>query len=137
MCVYGKVSAAVQMPILSYMGLDVFNLPPCSSATPSHTASTPFWNALRISRKPCRSGTNWAFTSMPSPRVSWLLASGKLVARYCREQAALGTDIYVDPVMGDYGKLYGGASESTVRCMKGDAERIASLFSQLYRGLAC
>ena len=30
----------------------------------------------------------------------------KLVARYCREQAALGTDIYVDPVMGDYGKLY-------------------------------
>ena len=42
----------------------------------------------------------------------------KLVARYCREQAALGTDIYVDPVMGDYGKLYGGASESTVRCMK-------------------
>ena len=27
MCGYGKVSAAVQMPILSYMGLDVFNLP--------------------------------------------------------------------------------------------------------------
>ena len=25
MCGYGKVSAAVQMPILSYMGLDVFN----------------------------------------------------------------------------------------------------------------
>ena len=24
MCGYGKVSAAVQMPILSYMGLDVF-----------------------------------------------------------------------------------------------------------------
>ena len=34
--------------------------------------------------------------------------------RYCREQAALGTDIYVDPVMGDYGKLYGGASERDV-----------------------
>ena len=27
MCGYGKVSAAVQMPILSYMGLDVFSLP--------------------------------------------------------------------------------------------------------------
>ena len=27
MCGYGKVSAAVQMPILSYMGHDVFNLP--------------------------------------------------------------------------------------------------------------
>ena len=27
MCGYGKVSAAVQMPILSYMGHDVYNLP--------------------------------------------------------------------------------------------------------------
>ena len=35
-----------------------------------------------------------------------VLRQAKLVARYCREQAALGTDIYVDPVMGDYGKLY-------------------------------
>ena len=26
LCGYGKVSAAVQMPILYYMGLDVFNL---------------------------------------------------------------------------------------------------------------
>ena len=42
----------------------------------------------------------------------------KLVARYCREQAALGTDIFVDPVIGDYGKLYGGANEGTVRCMQ-------------------
>lgn len=72
MCGYGKVSAAVQMPILSYMGLDVFNLPTMLISNTFPYGKYAIWNALRISRKPCRSGTNWAFTSMPSPRVSWL-----------------------------------------------------------------
>lgn len=119
MCGYGKVSAAVQMPILSYMGLDVFNLPTmlisntfpygkyaileCTSYIEEALQK---WNELGIHFDVITTGF------MASERQA------KLVARYCREQAALGTDIYVDPVMGDYGKLYGGASESTVRCMK-------------------
>lgn len=119
MCGYGKVSAAVQMPILSYMGLDVFNLPTmlisntfpygkyaileCTSYIEEALQK---WNELGIHFDAITTGF------MASERQA------KLVARYCREQAALGTDIYVDPVMGDYGKLYGGASESTVRCMK-------------------
>lgn len=119
MCGYGKVSAAVQMPILSYMGLDVFNLPTmlisntfpygkyaileCTSYIEEALQK---WNELGIHFDAITTGF------MASERQA------KLVAHYCREQAALGTDIYVDPVMGDYGKLYGGASESTVRCMK-------------------
>lgn len=42
----------------------------------------------------------------------------KMVAHYCREQAEQGTEIFVDPVMGDYGRLYSGANEGTVRCMR-------------------
>ena len=42
----------------------------------------------------------------------------RTVAHYCREQAQQGTEIFVDPVMGDYGRLYSGANEGTVRCMQ-------------------
>lgn len=119
MCGYGKVSAAVQMPILSYMGLDVFNLPTMliSNTFPygkyAILESTSYmeealqkWNELGIHFDAITTGF------MASEHQA------QLVARYCRQQAEKGTDIFVDPVMGDYGKLYGGANEGTIRCMK-------------------
>lgn len=42
----------------------------------------------------------------------------KLVADYCREQAAVGVPVFVDPIMGDEGKLYSGSSETTIRLMR-------------------
>ena len=119
MCGYGKVAAAVQMPILSYMGHDVFNLPTMliSNTFPygkyAVMESTPYiedaiskWQQLGIHFDAITTGF------IPSEKQA------RLVANYCRAQAAQGTDIFVDPVMGDYGKLYGGADEGTVRCMK-------------------
>ena len=119
MCGYGKVAAAVQMPILSYMGYDVFNLPTMliSNTFPygkyAIMESTPYieealqkWDELGIHFDAITTG---------------FMASeyqAKLVADYCRRQAKQGTDIFVDPVMGDYGKLYGGANDSTIRCMQ-------------------
>ena len=119
MCGYGKVSAAVQMPILSYMGHDVFNLPTmlisntfpygkyaileCTSYIEEALQK---WNELGIHFDAITTGF------IPSEQQA------QLIARYCREQAALGTEIFVDPVMGDYGKLYGGANEGTIRCMR-------------------
>lgn len=119
MCGYGKVAAAVQMPILSYMGHDVYNLPTMliSNTFPygkyAIMESTSYmedalqkWNELGIHFDAITTG---------------FLASEKqaqLVSRYCSQQAAQGTDIFVDPVMGDYGKLYGGANEGTIRCMQ-------------------
>ena len=119
MCGYGKVAAAVQMPILSYMGHDVFNLPTMliSNTFPygkyAIMESTSYieealqkWNELGIHFDAITTGF------MASEQQA------QIVARYCREQAAQGTDIFVDPVMGDYGKLYGGANEGTIRCMQ-------------------
>lgn len=119
MCGYGKVSAAVQMPILSYMGHDVFNLPTmlisntfpygkyaileCTSYIEEALQK---WNELGIHFDAITTGF------IPSEHQA------QLIARYCRQQAALGTDIFVDPVMADYGKLYGGANEGTIRCMQ-------------------
>lgn len=119
MCGYGKVAAAVQMPIFSYMGHNVFNLPTMliSNTFPygkyAILESTEYisealqkWNELGFRFDAITTGF------MASERQA------QLVAQYCREQAALGTKVYVDPVMGDYGKLYGGASESTILCMR-------------------
>lgn len=118
MCGYGKVAAAAQMPILSYMGHDVFNLPTMliSNTFPygkyALQENTEYivdaldkWNQLGISFDAIATGF------IPSERQA------RMIADYCREQAALGTAIYVDPVMGDGGKLYGGADDGTVRCM--------------------
>ena len=41
-----------------------------------------------------------------------------IVARYCQEQAALGTTIFVDPIMGDEGKLYNGVTAATINSMR-------------------
>ncbi len=119
MCGYGKVSAAVQMPILSYMGHDVYNLPTMliSNTFPygkyAILESTSYieealqkWNELGIHFDAITTGF------MASEHQA------QLVARYCAQQAALDTHIFVDPVMADYGKLYGGANEGTIRCMK-------------------
>lgn len=119
MCGYGKVAAAVQMPILSYMGHDVFNLPTMliSNTFPygkyAVMESTSYieealqkWNELGIHFDAITTGF------MASEQQA------RMVASYCRQQAAMGTAVYVDPVMGDYGKLYGGADEGTIRCMQ-------------------
>ena len=119
MCGYGKVAAACQMPIFSYMGHDVFNLPTMliSNTFPygkfAILESTDYiqeamskWNELGFSFDAIVTGF------MASERQA------QLVAHYCREQASLGTKIYVDPVMGDYGKMYAGANEGTIRCMR-------------------
>ena len=119
MCGYGKVSAAVQMPILSYMGLDVFNLP---TMLISNTFPYGKYAILECTSYMEEALQKWNELGIHFDAITTgFMASeqqAKLVARYCRNQAAQGTDIYVDPVMGDYGKLYGGASENTIRCMK-------------------
>lgn len=119
MCGYGKVAAAAQMPILSYMGHDVFNLP---TMLVSNTFPYGKYAVLESTDYIAEALQKWhelgfrfdAITTgfMTSERQA------RLIAGYCREQAAMGTKIYVDPVMGDYGRLYGGANEETVICMR-------------------
>ena len=50
----------------------------------------------------------------------------KLVAGYCKEQGAQGTTIFVDPILGDGGRLYNGMTERQVELMR-DMVRVADL----------
>lgn len=119
MCGYGKVSAAVQMPIFSYMGHDVFNLP---TMLISNTFPYGKYAILECTFYIEEAVQKWNELGIHFDAITTgFMASehqAQVVARYCREQAAQGTEIYVDPVMADYGKLYGGANDGTVRCMR-------------------
>ena len=119
MCGYGKVSAAVQMPILSYMGWEVYNLP---TMLISNTFPYGKYAILECTSYIGEALQKWNELGIHFDAITtgFMVSEqqARLVARYCREQAAQGTEIFVDPVMGDYGKLYGGANEGTIRCMQ-------------------
>ena len=116
---YGKVATAAMLPILSYMEYQVFNLPTmlisntfrypksCSLDTTEYIQQVlPVWKELGFHFDAIATGY------MVSVRQA------RIVADYCKEQAALGTAIYVDPVMGDSGKLYNGVTDEAVRAMR-------------------
>lgn len=119
MCGYGKVAAACQMPIISYMGHDVYNLPTMLISNTFPYGKYAIMESTDYIQEALQKWNELGFRF--DAIVTGFMASerqAQMVARYCREQASFNTKIYVDPVMGDYGRLYGGADEGTVRCMK-------------------
>lgn len=100
MCGYGKVSAAVQMPILSYMGHDVFNLP---TMLISNTFPYGKYAVMESTSYMKDAMQKWDELGIHFDAITTgFLASeeqAKMVAHYCREQAEQGTEIFVDPVM--------------------------------------
>ena len=99
---YGKVATAAMLPILSYMGLPVYNLPTCLV---SNTLDYGKFNLLDT------------FDAI----ATGLIASERqadIISNYCQEQADNGTIIFVDPIMGDEGKLYNGVTPSAINSMR-------------------
>lgn len=119
MCGYGKVATAAMLPILSYMGNSVYNLPTALvsntldygkfsilETTDYITTVFPVWKELGFSFDAIATGF------IASERQA------SIVAAYCREQAANGTTVLVDPIMGDEGKLYNGVTPATINSMR-------------------
>ena len=116
---YGKVAAAVMLPILSYMGHPTYNLPTMLIS-----------NTFEYGRFEMLETTDYiqgAFAAWKDLGFSFdAIATGyvaserqaRIVSAYCREQAAAGTPVFVDPVMGDEGALYNGVTDSAVRSMR-------------------
>jgi len=107
------------MPILSYMGIPTFNLPTAIvsnnleygkfailDTTDYIRQSFPVWKELGFHYDAIATGF---MASEPQ---------AQLIADYCREQALSGTSVFVDPIMGDEGKLYNGITEATVSAMR-------------------
>ena len=116
---YGKVATAAMLPILSYMGHPTYNLP---TALVSNTLDYGKFNILDTTDYitgvfPVWKGLGFRFDAI----ATGFIASERqalVVSAYCREQALGGTTIFVDPIMGDEGKLYNGVTPATIGSMK-------------------
>lgn len=116
---YGKVATAAMLPILSYMGYPVYNMP---TALVSNTLDYGKFNLLETTDYmqgvlPVWKELGFAFDAIATGFIC-SERQARLVADYCLEQAARGTTIFVDPIMGDEGKLYNGVTNERVACMR-------------------
>ena len=116
---YGKVATAAMLPILSYMGHPVYNLP---TALVSNTLDYGKFNILDTTDYikgvfPVWKELGFSFDAIATGFIA-SERQAQIVAAYCREQAANGTVIFVDPIMGDEGKLYNGVTEVAVQSMR-------------------
>ncbi len=115
----GKVATAAMLPINSYFGYPTYNLP---TALVSNTLDYGKFNILDTTEYikgvfPVWRQLGFSFDAI----ATGFIASERqadIVARYCQEQAALGTTIFVDPIMGDEGKLYNGVTAATINSMR-------------------
>ena len=116
---YGKVATAAMLPILSYMGHPTYNLP---TALVSNTLDYGKFNLMDTTDYMCGVFPVWKELGFSFDAIATgFIASERqaaVVSNYCREQAALGTIVFVDPIMGDDGKLYNGVTPSTIASMR-------------------
>lgn len=129
---YGKVATAAMLPILSYYGISVYNLPTALVSNPFEFGK---FNILETTDYMAGVFPIWKELGFKFDAIACGFIVSKrqadLVKEYCKAQAAEGTKIYVDPIMGDGGKLYNGVDEGRVEVMK-DLISVADLIYPNY-----
>ncbi len=116
---YGKVGMGAMLPILSYLGIPTYSLPTAlvsntlnygkfniQDTTAYIKGTLPVWKELGFSFNAICTGLMFSDEQ------------AKLVANYCEEQGKNGTMIFVDPILGDGGRLYNGMTERQVELMR-------------------
>ncbi len=119
MCGYGNVATVAMMPVLSYLGIPTFNLP---TAIVSNNLEYGSFNILDTTEYmkgvfPVWKKLGFSFRAIATGFIA-SETQAAIVADYCGEKAQEGTSIFVDPIMGDEGKLYNGVSPSTIKSMQ-------------------
>ncbi len=116
---YGKVALSVMIPILSHMKYQVYNLP---TALVSNTLDYGKFDILETTDYMKNSMRIWDELGFSFDAVStgFLISEEqtRIVADYCRKMHRNGTYIFVDPIMGDNGKLYNGVTSKTIEYMR-------------------
>ena len=116
---YGKVGMAAMLPILSYMGIPAYNLP---TMLVSNTLNYGDYAQLDTTEYMRQTIPVWKKLGFHFDAICTGLMfneeQARLVAQFCREEAAQGCTVFVDPVMGDVGKLYNGIGQRQVELMR-------------------
>lgn len=110
-----NVGMVAMLPILTYLGHAAYNLP---TSLVSNTLDYGKFSEMDTTDYMRRTLPVWRELGFHFDAVcTGLMFSeqqARLVADFCEEQRAGGTTIFVDPIMGDAGRLYNGIDEHSV-----------------------
>lgn len=116
---HSHVGMAAMMPILTYLGHQTFNLP---TALVSNTLDYGHFNVLETTDYMRGTIPVWRQLGFRFDAVcTGLMFSEEqavLVSDYCTQLRSEGTAIFVDPIMGDAGRLYNGITQQQVELMR-------------------
>ena len=119
MCGYGKVALSAMLPVLSHMGYRIHNLP---TALVSDTLNYPKFYIHDTTEYVRQSLAIWEELGFEFDAIStgFIVTEEetRIISDFCRRRAAKGTKVFVDPIMGDNGRLYAGVPESTIGLMR-------------------
>ena len=109
---YSHVGMVAMLPILTYLGHPTYNLP---TALVSNTLDYGRFNVLETTEYMRGTIPVWRQLGFRFDAVCTGLmfseTQARLVADYCKQLHQDGTTIFVDPIMGDGGRLYNGMTE--------------------------
>jgi len=116
---YGKVGMGAMLPILSYLGIPTYSLP---TALVSNTLDYGKFNVLDTTEYmrgvlPVWRDLGFTFDAVCTG-LMFSEEQAQLVSAYCTELSRQGTTIFVDPIMGDDGRLYNGITQRSVELMR-------------------
>lgn len=116
---YSHVGMVAMLPILTHLGHTTYNLP---TALVSNTLDYGHFNVLETTDYMRGTIPVWHRLGFRFDAVcTGLMFSEEqatLVSSYCRQLQNEGTTVFVDPIMGDAGRLYNGITDTQVNLMK-------------------
>ncbi|MBQ8046657.1 MAG: bifunctional hydroxymethylpyrimidine kinase/phosphomethylpyrimidine kinase [Prevotella sp.] len=116
---HSKVGMAAMLPVLSYLGYPTFSLP---TALVSNTFDYGRFSVLDTTEYLRQTLTVWQELGFRCDAIctGWMFSEeqARLVVSYCKEQRKRGAMVFVDPVMGDGGRLYNGMTLERVEAMR-------------------
>ena len=116
---YGKVALAAIMPVLGHMGHHLYTLPTAIVSNTLDYGQFEIHEMTDYMRKTLAVWKNLGFSfEAVSTGMIFSDEQAELVSGLCRESAERGCLVFVDPIMGDEGKLYNGVTEATVSHMR-------------------
>ena len=116
---YSHVGMVAMMPILTYLGHPTYNLP---TSLVSNTLDYGRFNVLDTTEYmrgvlPVWRDLGFTFDAVCTG-LMFSEEQAVLVSTYCTELSRQGTTIFVDPIMGDGGRLYNGITQRSVELMR-------------------
>ena len=116
---YSHVGMVAMMPILTYLGHPTYNLP---TSLVSNTLDYGQFNVLDTTEYmrgvlPVWRNLGFTFDAVCTG-LMFSEEQAVLVSKYCTELSRQGTTIFVDPIMGDGGRLYNGITQRSVELMR-------------------